>query len=155
FTATVSGFGATGTVTFKDGSTTIGSDTLTGNEATLTTAALDAGSHTITAEYGGSTFFAGNTSNEVTQVVNSSRTTTSLSATANPSLRGQLVTFTATVTRVPGGGGGGGGGSDTSRKRTNSSDATTPTGTVTFKDGGTTIGSGNVVGGDATLDISS
>ncbi|WP_030776268.1 Ig-like domain repeat protein [Streptomyces sp. NRRL F-2664] len=54
FTASVSGDSGTptGTVMFKEGATVLGSDTLDGSgQATFTTSALAAGSHTITAEY--------------------------------------------------------------------------------------------------------
>src|SRR5579859_4485770 len=56
FTATVSGSGGTptGTVTFKDGLTTLGTGSLNGSaQTTLTNSSLAAGSHSITAVYGG------------------------------------------------------------------------------------------------------
>jgi hypothetical protein len=63
-------------------------------------------------------------------------TWTTLTSSANPSLVGQAVTFTATV-KVIGGGG-------------------TPTGTVTFKDGTATLGTGTLNGsGQATFTTSS
>jgi hypothetical protein len=75
FTATVTvtlpGAGApTGQVQFLDGATQIGSSALNGSGvATLSTSSLAAGSHTITAVYGGATNFAGSTSSGITQVV--------------------------------------------------------------------------------------
>ena len=71
---------------------------LTGS-ATFSPSSLSAGSHSITAVYGGDTGFAGSTSNILSQVVQS-ESTTSISSSANPSAAGQLVTFTATVTPV-------------------------------------------------------
>jgi hypothetical protein len=71
FTATVtSGAGTpTGTVNFKEGAATLGSDTLDGSgEATFSTSSLTAGSHDITAEYVGDTNFSGS-SDELTQQV--------------------------------------------------------------------------------------
>jgi len=65
FTATVTGTGATGTVTFKDGETVLGSSTLTNGTATYATSTLSAGTHSITAVYGGDPNFAGNTSSPV------------------------------------------------------------------------------------------
>jgi hypothetical protein len=64
FTATVSGAQSgltpTGTVTFKDGATVIGSGSLNGGgQATFSTSALSGGSHSITAVYGGDTNFTG------------------------------------------------------------------------------------------------
>jgi alpha-tubulin suppressor-like RCC1 family protein len=56
FTATVAGFSPTGTVTFKDGASAIGSCTavpLSGGQAQCGLSTLAAGPHTITAEYSG------------------------------------------------------------------------------------------------------
>jgi hypothetical protein len=61
-------------------------------------------------------------------------TTTSLSSSANPSVYGQAVTFTATVAPTTGTG--------------------TPTGTVTFTDGSTTLGTSSLSGGKATFTTS-
>ena len=76
FTATVTGtnasFSPTGTVTFMDGATTLGTGTLSGSPTattTLTTSALLAAAHSITAVYGGDTNFAGSTSSVLTQTV--------------------------------------------------------------------------------------
>ncbi len=137
FTATVSGSVGTptGSVTFKDGGSTIGSGTLDGSgQATFATSSLSVGPHTITAEYGGDTNNAASTSSPLAQTVNQSGTTTTLASSQNPSSFGQSVTFTATVS--------GSGG--------------TPTGTVTFKDGATTLGSGTLDGsGQATFTTAS
>ena len=75
FTATVaasSGTGTpTGTVTFMDGTTTIGSPvTLTAGVASVSTSTLTAGPHSITAVYAGDTNFATSTSTALTQTVN-------------------------------------------------------------------------------------
>ena len=76
FTATVkaktAGAGIpTGTVTFKDGPSTLGTATLNGSgQATFTTSTLAAGSHSITASYGGDANFKGSTSPKFTQTVN-------------------------------------------------------------------------------------
>ncbi len=59
----------TGTVTFMDGSTTLGSAMLTGGSATFTAASLSAGSHAITAVYGGDANFAAATSGTLTELV--------------------------------------------------------------------------------------
>jgi hypothetical protein len=62
----------TGTVNFLDGSAMIGGGTLNGRGiAAYSTSSLGAGSHSITAVYGGDANFNGSTSNLVTQVVNS------------------------------------------------------------------------------------
>ncbi|HEV2492793.1 MAG TPA: Ig-like domain repeat protein [Terriglobia bacterium] len=139
FTATVtSGAGTpTGSVTFKDGSTTLGSSALNASGvATLSLSSLTAGGHSITATYGGSASYSGSTSSALNQTVKQAGTTTSLTSSSNPSNGGQAVTFTATVSPV-------------------APASTTPTGTVTFFDGGTSLGTQNLSGGTATLATSS
>ena len=127
FTATVAaaspGSGTpTGTVNFLDGTTTIGTGTLTAGVATFSTSSLTVGTHSITAVYAGDTNFTTSTSSAVSQVVNQASTTTlARPPSTNPSVFGQSVTFTATVAAVSPGSG-------------------TPTGTVNFLDGTTTIG---------------
>src|SRR5213080_2802279 len=133
FTATVAakspGAGTpTGTVTFKDGSSTLGTGTLNSSgQAMFTTSTLAVGPHSITASYGGNANFSGSTSSPLTQTVKNARarTTTLVSSSANPSVSGQSVTFTATVTAK-------------------GSIGVTPSGTVTFEDGPTTLGSGTL-----------
>ncbi|MEY4570468.1 MAG: hypothetical protein RLZZ398_1907, partial [Verrucomicrobiota bacterium] len=60
FTATVAVAGgpATGTVTFKDGVTVLGTGTLSSGRATFATSTLAIGAHSITASYEGSVTFA-------------------------------------------------------------------------------------------------
>jgi hypothetical protein len=71
FTATVTGPGATptGTVTFNEGNTVLATGSLAAGGATFSTAALAAGSHGITAVYGGDANFAASTSAVLTQDV--------------------------------------------------------------------------------------
>lgn len=71
FTATVSGSGETptGTVTFRDGSTQLGSGTLASGAATYTTSSLAGGVHSITAVYSGDSSYATRTSSALSQVV--------------------------------------------------------------------------------------
>jgi len=60
-----------GTVTFEDGPTTLGSGTLNSSgQAMFTTSTLTVGSHSITASYGGDTTFKEGTSPKFTQTVN-------------------------------------------------------------------------------------
>ncbi|HYL37987.1 MAG TPA: Ig-like domain-containing protein [Bryobacteraceae bacterium] len=136
FTATVTSSGGTptGTVTFMDGATTLGSGVLNASgHASFSTASLAAGPHSISATYGGSANFAGSASSNLPQTVNQAGTTTTVSSSANPSILGQMVTFTATVTSAGG----------------------TPTGTVTFKDGATVLTSSALNGsGQATFSTS-
>ncbi|MDQ3814373.1 MAG: Ig-like domain-containing protein, partial [Armatimonadota bacterium] len=87
FTATVSESGAgtpTGTVTFREGNTTLGIGTLDASgKATFTTSTLSIGTHNITAGYGGSTGFSGSTSRAVAQVVNQAACSTVVTTTAD------------------------------------------------------------------------
>ncbi|HEX4794926.1 MAG TPA: Ig-like domain repeat protein [Humisphaera sp.] len=116
---------ATGTVTFMDGTTSLGTGTLTGGVATFSTSSLSVGGHNITAVYGGDTNDNGSTSAILTQVVNVDVTSTSLTSSLNPSVFGQTITFTASVSvNAPGAG--------------------TVTGTVQFKDGSMVIGTGTL-----------
>jgi hypothetical protein len=55
FTATVSPGAASGSVTFKDGTTSVGTGTLSNGTATFSTSILAAGGHSMTAVYGGNT----------------------------------------------------------------------------------------------------
>lgn len=112
----------TGTVTFMNGAATLGTGTLDANgNATFTTSALPVGSASITAVYGGSTNFGGSTSSTLTQTINKAGATMTLTSSLNPSKHNQSVTFTATVVA-------------------NAPGTAIPTGTVTFKDGGKTLG---------------
>src|SRR5262249_48146639 len=105
FTVTVSptapGAGTpTGTVTFRDGTATLGTSTLTtGGQATSTISTLSVATHTITVVYGGDNNFTGSTSAALTQTLNKANTTTTVSTSINPALFGQA-TITATVAPV-------------------------------------------------------
>jgi hypothetical protein len=137
-TATTPGAGTpTGTVSFFDGTTSFGTGTLAGGVATFTTSSLSVASHPVTAVYEGDTDFTTSTSNPaLTQTVNQDATSASVTSATSPSVFGQSVTFTATVTpSAPGAG--------------------TPTGTVEFFDGTTSLGTGTLTAGVATFTTSS
>ena len=130
FTATITGTGGnsptpTGNVIFLDGTTTIGTVPLNGAaQALLASGSLSIGSHTITAMYVGNANYAASTSAVVTQNVAASAgvaTTTSLVSSANPSSSGQVVVYTASVAGTGG-------------------NPSVPTGTVTFMNGTTMLG---------------
>jgi len=137
FQATVSSAGTpTGEVVFEDGNTILAKEALTNGVATFTTSTLSVGSHSITAIYCGDANDSGSTSNTVTQVVNQDSTTTTLASSIIPSVYGQSVMLTATVSA-------------------NSPGSGTPTGTVTFYEGTTELGTGTLSGGVATFSIAS
>ncbi len=139
FTASIapaSGSGETGTVTWS-GNTGCATSTVTsGNPgtATCTTSLLAAGTDAVTATYSGDPNHTTSTAT-LSQVVNLASTKTTLGSSANPSLYGTSVSFTATVAAVAPGAG-------------------TPTGTVTFMDGATTLGSVALSSGQAMLTTS-
>ncbi len=134
-TANATGGGTpSGRVTFFDGTSTLGTATLSGSKATFKTTSLGTGPHTITVSYNGNGNFVTSTSTPLTQTVAQAATTSKVTSSANPSVFGQSVTFTATIKAVVPGSG-------------------TPTGTVTFLDGSTTLGTGTLSGGTATFSI--
>ncbi len=128
-TATVTGSSPTGTITFKDGSATLATRML-GSGAASYAVALPAGSHSLTAVYTGNVGNAASTSSALSQSVTQASTTLALTATPSPASQGQNVTLMA---------------------RVNGSYA--PSGTVTFSDGATVIGTAAVTGGAATLGL--
>ena len=114
-----------GSVTFKDGATTLGSVALSAGKAALTISTLGSGNHAITATYGGDGKFNASTA-ALTQGVRLT-STTSLAASVNPSVFEQPVIFTATIT------------------------PSIATGTVTFKNGAVLLGTVAVASGKAHL----
>jgi hypothetical protein len=135
-TAVAPGSGTpTGTVTFKDGLTVLGSYGLVSGKAVFSTSALTVGAHSITADYAGSVDYNTSVSSALAQTVNKTATATTMTSSPNPSTLGQTVTFKVTVAAVAPGGG-------------------TPIGTVTLKDGTTSLGTTALVSGKATFTTS-
>lgn len=147
----------TGTVTFYDGTTVLGTVNLgavttslssAGDDhnaslgysgrVTLTTSSLSVGTHAITAVYSGDADFVGSTSTVVNEIVVLAKSHTDLTSSALAANAGDAVTLTATV-------------------RANNSKVTgVPTGTVEFFDGTTLLGKGTLDSkGVATLTTSS
>jgi hypothetical protein len=125
-TTVVGAFGGVpqGTVTFKDGTITVGTATLNASgQAVLSVNTLRVDAHSITVSYAGNGNYLASASAAITQTVNKAATKTHLVSSSNPSTHGTAVTFTATIAPTFGG---------------------TATGQVTFKDGTTTIGTGTV-----------
>lgn len=100
-----------GTVQFRVDGVDFGSPVaVSGGQATKSTTALAAGSHTVAAVFSGDASFNGSTGTlGAAQVVNKAGTTTSVTSSVNPSVFGQPVTFTASVAPVAPGSGSPGG----------------------------------------------
>jgi hypothetical protein len=132
-TATVSSSsGATGTVTFMDGGSALGSSTLDASGvAAFSVSSLVVGTHSITAQYSGDGNHSGSTSSVLSQTVNKASSTTTVTSDSNPSKSGRTVTFKATVS------------------------SSTATGTVQFLDGSTPLGTVTLNRGSASLSTSS
>ena len=129
FTAKVTGTGGTptGAVNFLAGATVVGSANLVSGTATFTdTAGLAAGTYAVTADYLGDTNDAASNSNSVSETVGTIPTTTDLGSSTTGGANPQVI-LVATVLA--------------------SASGPTPTGTITFNNGTTEIGS-------ATLDSS-
>jgi hypothetical protein len=119
----------TGSVTFYDGTTSLGYVTLSKGAAHLTVSTLTAGSHSLTATYSGDGTFVTSTSPVLTQIVAQAAVKITLASNPDPSYVNQLVTFSVVV----------------------SGTATTPTGSVAFKQGTKILGTLNLVNGQASL----
>ncbi|MGA3210889.1 MAG: Ig-like domain repeat protein [Terriglobales bacterium] len=136
-TATVSasnGLVPTGAVQFYNSGTVITAVNLNASGvAVLNYTGLTNGPHSLTAVHLVNVDYAGSTSNAVSQLV-AYPTTTVLTTSPNPSIVGQAITMTATVTASTG----------------------TPTGTVTFYNGASAIGTPQTLSGSgvATLGYS-
>lgn len=121
-----------GTVTFYDGAKQIGTAPLESDTATLRTAALAAGTHSLTASYPGDAINAPSTSPAVAEVVGMATATIAASSSANPSSPGQTVRFHAAVGGAAG----------------------TPSGTVTFSDGNNLLATVQLNSGEASYSTS-
>ena len=137
FTATVTSSDKTtptGQVNFTWDGHSIGSATLNASAvATLTKSNLNADPYPLTAVYGGDANNLPSTSAILNQVVSQTTSTASLTSSPNPSLQGQAVTFTATI----------------------SSPTVIPRGPVAFTAGKTVLGTAQLSSGKAKLTISS
>jgi hypothetical protein len=121
--------GVTGIVTFSDGSNPIGTAPIVGGVATITVPSLPIGTDPITATTSGDANNNPATSGATIVTVGKNTPTVAVTSSLNPSTINQPVTFTATA---PAG----------------------ATGTITFMDGATILGTGTLAGGQATLTTS-
>jgi poly(3-hydroxybutyrate) depolymerase len=118
-------------ITFKQGSTTLGTGTLSGGSASFTISTLTTGGKDdITALYPGDSTLASSKSSLVAQAVEPATTTTTLTTSQNPINAGQSVTFTARVAPQFSG---------------------TPTGLVQFLSGSTNLGQVSLSGGVTSI----
>jgi hypothetical protein len=124
---------ATGTVTFFDGTTRLGAVPLDPNGQARLLVSFTPGTHSLTAIFAGIEPFAASTSAGLSEKVTKDHTTTTLTVDTNGFGVG-FVILNVTITPVAPGGG-------------------LPTGTVTFKEGNTILGTATVSGGQATLDL--
>ncbi|MGC2210438.1 MAG: Ig-like domain repeat protein [Candidatus Korobacteraceae bacterium] len=123
-----------GTVTFMDGSTTLGSPvTVSSGTASLVTTALTTiGANSLTATFAPtvSADYASSTSSALSITVTKPAATTTLAVSAGPYYYDSSVTLTASVS------------------------PSSATGTVTFYDGSTSLGTGTLSSGTAALSVS-
>jgi hypothetical protein len=116
----VDGINPTGKVVFKEGSLIIGTASISGATATITSTTLTIGVHSIVASYLGDDNYAGSASRPYTQTIGQGEAVTiTIGSSTNPSVFGTNVVFTATLN--PG-----------------------ATGTVTFSDGTSVLGVANI-----------
>src|SRR5207248_3011614 len=123
------------TVTFfRNGSTTIGTGTLSGGVASFTTTSPIpvGGPYNITAHYNGANGFGQSDSAAITLTVTAATTTTTASGPSGSVVQGQPASLTATVTSAAG----------------------TPTGTVNFLEGATQVATGSLSNGTLTTSTS-
>ena len=122
-----------GTVTLLDGSTSLGIASLTNGAATFTITSLTAGTHSITASYAGDSADGASTSGAMSVQVNGAQlqsTTVALVASPATGVSGQAISLSASVMPA------------------------SATGTISFKDGTSTIGSATLTSGKGTLSVS-
>ncbi len=117
----------TGTISFYDGATKLGTSPVTAGTAVFNDFTLSVGSHNLNARYNGAPLALPSNSTVVTQkVVIIENTATAFTVSPNPATLNQTVTFTAKVTPVGG--------------------AIIPTGIVNFYHGNTLLGSATLNG---------
>ncbi|CAN5413700.1 hypothetical protein BH10ACT1_BH10ACT1_31370 [soil metagenome] len=128
------GYGVSGNVTFRDGTTVLGTSALDGSgEAVLNSIVLATGTHSLTATYVGTGGYASSTSAAKAHEVVAATTTVGVLSSKNPSAIGEAVTLTVML---------------------QSGGLGTTTGTVTLKDGTATLATLPVVADGASFTTS-
>ena len=120
-----------GSATFYQGSTLLGTGTISaGGTASITLTTLPIGTDAVDAVYSGNALFSTSTSSTVSIAISTSTTTTTLTASNLTPASGQAVLLTAAVAPIP------------------------PTGTISFYNGSTLLGTQTVnAQGGATLSV--
>jgi RHS repeat-associated protein len=103
-TATVSPPEATGAITFKDNGNVLASAPVSGGRATYVAVFGSAGSHSLTAEYGGDTYRLSSSSAALVQTVTAFNSRLTLAVTPQVAFTNRATTLTATVSSAQGGG---------------------------------------------------
>ena len=125
---------AFGTVTFKDGATTLGTGTIASGSVSLSSYLLSVGSHTLTASWPGDGNYTAAVSAPLTVTVMRAPVTVAVASSLNPSVFGDAVTFTLQCT----------------------GSSVVPTGTLVLKDGSSTLTTLSLnAAGSATFSLSS
>ncbi len=88
----------TGTVSFSDGTISLGSSPIVGGVATLGVASLAPGSHNVLGAYSGDNNFSAATSSALSVLVNKLITTTALTSSMNPTTNASSLVLNAAVT---------------------------------------------------------
>ncbi|MBA2672391.1 Ig-like domain repeat protein, partial [Ramlibacter sp.] len=128
YTATVVGTSPTGSITFKDGTATLAVRALASGIASLTTSTLALATHPLTAVYAGDANNSAGTSSTVTQSITQATTSLALNVWPLQAAQGENVTLMARV-----------------------DNGYLPTGTMTFSEGTTVLGTASVTASAATL----
>ncbi len=119
---------ATGSVEFYDGSTSLGTATVSNGEASKTISGLKVGSHNLTASYSGDNSYVPSNSAVVSLTVAKGTTTTGVAVSSAKQVYGKALTITATVPSAA-------------------------TGKVQFFDGSTSLGTVSVSKGKAAKSV--
>jgi Bacterial Ig-like domain (group 3)/FG-GAP-like repeat len=129
FTASVFGTNPTGTVSFAANGNNLGTEDLANGTGALQTSFVNAGSYTVTATYSGDTNNTASTSGAATVTITPATSSTTLVAPSGGNVNGQI-TLKATVS------------------------GDSPTGSVSFSAGSTSLGTATLTGGVAALQTS-
>ena len=120
-------------VTFLHGAVVLGTAALSAGKASFITSALGTGTTNVTVTYVGDANYSGSSSTALKQVVNAAPTTTTLTASVNPSKIKQAVVFNVTITAAYG---------------------STPNGSITIYDGTTALKTATLTNGTVGVQLS-